>query len=129
MTPFKRALTQATARYGRFSHAAHPHVAWHLLRERPALTALAEFRSGLRDLADRMGLQAKYSETQTAAWFFVVLDHLDRTHPDCTETWDAFEARCPHLFNPAYLHAFYPPDVLNSPAARTHFLPPDRQDT
>lgn len=128
MTPFKRAFTQATARYGRFNHAAHLFVAWQLLRDRPALAALAEFRAGLRDLADRMGLQDKYSETQTVAWILAVLDHLDRTGTS-SEDWDAFGARCPALFDPAYLHAFYPPDVLNSPAARTHFRPPERLDT
>lgn len=120
MTPFKRAFTQATARYGRFNHAAHLFVAWQLLRDRPALAALAEFRAGLRDLADRMGLRDKYSETQTVAWFFAVLDHRDPA-----EDWDAFAARTAPLFDPAYLHAFYPPDLLNSPAARAQFLPPE----
>ena len=120
MIAFKRAFAQATARYGRFNHAAHLFVAWHLLRDRPALAALAEFRTGLRDLAASMGLQDKYSETLTVAWFFAVLDHRDRT-----EDWDAFEARTPHLFGPAYLHAFYLPDVLGSPEARAQFLPPE----
>ena len=41
-----------------------------------------------------MGLQARYSQTQTAARFFAVLDHLDRTSREPKETWDAFEARC-----------------------------------
>ncbi|WP_291428290.1 hypothetical protein [Deinococcus sp.] len=124
MTSFKRAFTQATARYGRFGHAAHLFVAWTLLRDRPALAALAEFRAGLRALADSLGLQDKYSETQTVAWFFAVLDHLDRTG-NSTEDWEAFEARNPDLFGPAYLHAFYPPGVLGSRAARLHFLPPE----
>ncbi|NTY00144.1 hypothetical protein [Deinococcus sp. JMULE3] len=123
MTPFKRAFAQATARYGRFNHAAHLFVAWHLLRDRPALAALAEFRTGLRDLATSMGLQGKYSETLTVAWFFAVLDHRDRA-----EDWEAFEASTPHLLDPAYLHAFYPPDVLGSPAARAQFLPPERAE-
>ncbi|GGR52792.1 hypothetical protein GCM10008959_12800 [Deinococcus seoulensis] len=123
MTSFKRAFTQATERYGRFSHAAHLFVAWQLLQDRPALEALAEFRAGLRALADRLGLQDKYSETQTVAWFLAVLDHLDRAGSRA-EDWEAFAARTPHLFDPAYLHAFYPPEVLNSRAARLHFLPP-----
>ncbi|GAA0504580.1 hypothetical protein [Deinococcus depolymerans] len=124
MTSFRRAFTQATERYGRFGHAAHLFVAWTLLRDRPALAALAEFRAGLRALADRLGLQDKYSETQTVAWFFAVLDHLDRAG-NSTEGWEAFAARTPHLFDPAYLHAFYPPGVLNSPEARAYFLPPE----
>lgn len=128
MTAFKRAFTLSTARYGRFNHAAHLFVAWHLLRDRPALAALAEFRAGLRDLAASMGLQDKYSETQTVAWFFAVLDHLDRTGHSA-EDWDAFEARTPDLFDPAYLHAFYPPEALRDPAARAHFLPPARVGT
>ncbi|WP_295817513.1 hypothetical protein [uncultured Deinococcus sp.] len=119
MTAFKRAFTQATARYGRFSHPAHLYVAWTLLRDLPVLEALVEFRRGLLALAERMGLQGKYHETRTVAWMLLVLERVDRS-----EDWETFEVRNADLFDVTLLERFYAPDVLGSDAARMGFMVP-----
>ena len=116
---FQLAFAQATSRFGRFGHAAHVYVIWTLLREQPALAALAEFRSGLRVLANSLGLSDKYHETQTVAWTLLVLERLDRN-----ESWEAFEARNPDLFDAGMLAHYYPPEVLDSAGARAGFVVP-----
>ncbi|WP_309570826.1 hypothetical protein [Deinococcus sp.] len=119
MSAFKRAFAQATARYGRFGHAAHLYVVWTLLRESPTLNALAELRSGLRALAADLGVPEKYHETQTVAWTLLVLERLDKE-----EVWAAFETRNPDLFDAGLLGRYYPPDVLGRAGARAGFMVP-----
>lgn len=122
---FRRAFGAALTRYGRFGHEAHLFVAWQMLRAGPALSALADFRAGLRALAEKEGKLDKYHETLTVAWFLLVLDRLAR--PDgAGADWDTFLARNADLRDARVLDAHYPPDMLRSAGAREAFLPPLR---
>lgn len=116
---FKSYMQDAMQVYGTFNHAAHLHVTWAMLRDMPALDALARFSSGLRAVAQSTGNAEKYNETLTVAWFILVLERLDRG-----EDWATFAARNPDLFDVKLLAQFYAPDVLRSDAARLGFIMP-----
>lgn len=118
---FKRHFGAALARFGRFDHQAHLYVAWALLRELPALSALAAYRDGLRQLAQDMGLSGKYHETLTVAWLLLVLERLNVERGG---DWEAFMARHPELLDVRLPERFYAPGVLSSPEARESFVPP-----
>lgn len=118
---FKRHFGVALTRYGRFNHEAHLYVAWALLRELPALSALAAYRDGLRRLAQDMGLSGKYHETLTVTWVMLVLERLSGSQD---EPWEAFIARHPELLDARLPERFYAPGVLSGPEARESFVPP-----
>lgn len=116
---FRRYFDAAVSRYGRFGHPAHLHVAWAMLRDFPALEALAHFRTGLRALAAALDVPEKYHETRTVAWFVLVLERLDRA-----QDWDTFCQRHPELFGAQLLERFYTPAELDSAPARRGFVLP-----
>lgn len=117
--PFKVFFGQATQKYGRFSHEAHVYVAWLMLQDAPALLALAEFRRGLRQIAQASGKADKYHETLTVAWFLLVLERRR-----AGETWDEFIAGHPDLLNAGLVQEFYAFDVMHDERARREFIAP-----
>ncbi|WP_135228896.1 hypothetical protein [Deinococcus fonticola] len=117
--PFKVFFGQATQKYGRFSHEAHVYVAWLMLQDAPALLALAEFRRGLRQIAQASGKADKYHETLTVAWFLLVLERRR-----AGETWEEFIARHPDLLNAGLVQEFYAFDVMRDERARREFIAP-----
>ncbi|AWN23452.1 hypothetical protein DKM44_09620 [Deinococcus irradiatisoli] len=120
---FKRHFARCLAEHGRFSHAAHLHLAWLLLEEGPALAALAQFDAGLRALADASGQPEKYNATLTTAYFFLLLERRQ-----AGQSWETFAEQHADLLDweqrQNFLGAFYDEDTLRSEAARRHFLMP-----
>ena len=121
-TSFKRLFAECVKEHGRFGHAAHIHLAWRLLEERPALDALATFNAGLLALAQELGLTDKYNATLTTAYFLLL---LERKEPG--QDWPTFAARHPdvldwegraHLLGPFY------PAGWDSAEARQGFVMP-----
>lgn len=95
------------------------YATWRMLQDAAALSALAEFRRGLQDIAAASGKADKYHETLTGAWFLLILERLQKG-----ETWEAFMARCPELLNAGLAQQFYNIDLLQDDAARRHFVFP-----
>ncbi|GGL93766.1 hypothetical protein GCM10010840_34710 [Deinococcus aerolatus] len=123
---FDRLFERCVAEHGRFSHPAHIHLAWLLLEEAPALEALATtFDTGLRALAQRLGLTGKYNATLTTAYFFLVLERRA-----AGQGWEAFAAANPDLLDwearTRLLGPYYDAATLASEEARRSFVMPRR---
>lgn len=78
-----------------FSHRAHVHAAWICLSESPLLAALPRFSEAVRRYALSLGAGAKYHETITWAFLFLIHERMRRDpHPN----FEAFAAANPDLF-------------------------------
>lgn len=79
VTDFEAGRVDAAA----FPHDCHVFVAWSLSRRYPHEEAFARLAAGIRGIAARAGVQGKYHETMTRAWFELVAqaDRLD-AHPE-----------------------------------------------
>lgn len=120
LAAFERAEVDPEA----FDHAAHMRVAWLLLGETGLAGAIARYSAALRRITARHGAEGKYHETVT--WFFLTLI-AERRDAAAGDDWTAFRAKNADLFDPAaLLRCYYTPERLASPAARRHFVLPDR---
>lgn len=116
------ALESCTLPPGEFSHRAHVHAAWTCLSESPLLAALPRFSQAIRRYALSLGAAAKYHETITWAFLFIIHERMRREpHP----TFEAFAAANPDLFTDI-LGTLYSPETLASDLARETFVLPDR---
>ena len=109
-----------------FHHRDHVRVAWIYLKRLGLLEALAAVSRGLRRLAAAEGQQAKYHET--VSWLYVFVIH-ERIASDGGETsWEEFEKANPDLLTNwgAFVRRYYTPRTLSSPIARRSFVLPDR---
>ncbi len=122
---FDRLFERCVAAHGRFGHPAHIQLAWLLLEESPALEALATFDTGLRALAQRLGLTGKYNATLTTVYFFLVLER--RT---AGQGWEDFAAANADLLDwearTTLLGPYYDAATLTSEEARRGFVMPRR---
>ena len=119
---FAAAFEACTLPSSLFDHRHHVRLAWIYLREEPVLDALAHYIRSLKRYAGSLGAGAKYHETITFAFLFLIHERMQRV---AAETFDAFAAANPDLFEPI-LQRYYTPETLASELARTTFLMPDR---
>jgi hypothetical protein len=108
-----------------FPHREHVRVAWLYLKERPLLEVLERFPRQLRKLATALGADGLYHETIT--WFFVILVNDRMSRRGRAESWAAFAAKNPDLFDRSsdVMNRFYEEDTWQSDLARQTFLMPD----
>ncbi|HYO79253.1 MAG TPA: hypothetical protein VE010_22505 [Thermoanaerobaculia bacterium] len=104
-----------------FDHRNHVRLAWLYLNEAPLLEALTRFRDSLQRYAASLGAAAKYHETITFAFLFLIHERMQRN--TCT-TFDEFAAANPDLFEPILQH-YYRPETLASELAKRVFVMPD----
>lgn len=119
---FLAAFEACTLPASEFSHRQHIRAAWLYLRERPLLDALARFVTALQRYAATLGASAKYHETITFAFVFLIHERMQRAP---SPTFDAFAAANEDLFGPV-LERYYEKDVLDSAFARTTFVMPEK---
>ena len=105
-----------------FHHRNHVRLAWLYLKEAPLLDALTRFRTSLQRYAASLGAAAKYHETITFAFLFLIHERMQRT--DAT-TFDEFADANAELFD-AILLRYYREETLGSELARRVFVWPDR---
>lgn len=103
-----------------FTHRNHVRVAWLYLREAPVLDALTRFVASLKRYAGSLGASAKYHETITFAFLFLIHERMQREPWD---TFDAFADANADLFANV-LERYYAKEVLASDLARTTFVLP-----
>lgn len=103
-----------------FTHRNHVRVAWLYLREASVLEALARFVASVRRYAGSLGASAKYHETITFAFVFLIHERMQHTP---ATTFDDFAAANPDLFEDI-LGRYYAPEILASDRARTTFVLP-----
>ncbi|MFZ5444613.1 MAG: hypothetical protein ACOZQL_31760 [Myxococcota bacterium] len=118
--PLVLAFEQATLDPTRFHHREHLYVAWCYLRALPLEDALARYVRHLRALVKVLGAEQKFHRTLTWAWL-VRLDEAMRRAPEA-----AFDALAAELSSADALHAYFPPELLDSAEARRHFVLPRR---
>ena len=111
-----------------FRHRDHVRVAWIYLRRLGLLEALAAVSRGLQRLADAHGHRAKYHET--VSWLYVFVIH-ERMAAGGHPTWAEFERSNPDLLANwgAFVGRYYSPGMLRSPVARRSFMLPDRLES
>jgi hypothetical protein len=102
-----------------FRHGDHLRLAWIQLHRHPFGEALAAVREGIRNFAAHNGMPNLFHETITTAWVSLLATHHE-------QTFEQFIAGNEHRLNRELLHRFWTPSVLESDAARSAWLPPDR---
>ncbi len=109
-----------------FNHHNHTRVAWLLLRQFPPVEAERRFCDGLRLLAASLGAAEKYHHTLTIAFVRLIAARL-AVMPEAE--WAAFRAGNSDLLEQgkALIGRYYSAEWLAQPAARTTFVPPDRE--
>lgn len=104
-----------------FPHRAHVRLAWLYLREGPLLQVLTRFTDGIKRYAASFGASAKYHETITWAFLFLIHERMQRSSAN---TFEEFAEENPDLFE-KILTRYYRPETLGSELARAMFVMPD----
>ena len=122
---------QSRAPGGSFHHADHIRVAFAYLSRYPALEALQKFSSALQRFATAQGKPGLYHETITWAYVFLIRERMARA--ERVLTWEEFAAANPDLLSweretGGILARYYRTETLQSEAARSAFLLPDKID-
>lgn len=120
------ALESLTLEPGEFHHHDHIRVAWHLLATEAFEEAVQRFATALGRLTAYFGAPGKYHETITMFYLHLVRAQMCRL--PLGHDWPEFVSHNPQLFtsHEELLHRFYSKPVLLSPAARQHFVLPDK---
>jgi hypothetical protein len=118
---FLEAFHSCRLKTSEFRHADHLRLAWlHLARE-PFDTALDSVRSGIQAFAKHHNLSGLYHETITTAWMHLLATHQENSFEEFLTVNESF-------LNSNLLHRFWTPETLASREARSHWVPPDRQE-
>lgn len=105
-----------------FTHRDHVRAAWLLLQRMPPDGAAGRFCDAIAALAQRAGAPDKFHRTVTEAFIRLI---VARGPADCWEDFLAANADLV-LEGRRVLARYYSDTLLNSPAARERFMPPDR---
>ncbi|HYR28456.1 MAG TPA: hypothetical protein VEU30_08320 [Thermoanaerobaculia bacterium] len=107
-----------------FHHREHVRLAWIYLARNPLLEALTRFAESLRRFATNAGAAAKYHETITFAFLFLIHERMQR---NAAATFDEFAAANADLvtWKPSVLERYYSSETLASELARRTFVMPD----
>jgi hypothetical protein len=81
--------------------------------------ALTSVREGIRKFAVHNGQPHLFHETITTAWVKLLATHHE-------STFAQFISENEHRLNQGLLHRFWRPELLDSDAARTTWIAPDR---
>ena len=117
---FIAAFEDCTLPPDQFPHRAHVRLAWLYLREGSLLDALMRFVEGLKRYAGSLGASAKYHETVTWAYMFLIHERMERAP---TESFDEFATANADLFN-GILEKYYSKEMLSSDLAKRVFVLP-----
>jgi len=103
-----------------FRHGDHLRFAWLLLHRKPFDEALTLVRQGIQRFAGHHGASHIYHETLTTAWVKLLATHQEAT-------FEEFIVSNEHRLKRELLYRFWTPEVLESEAAKTGWVPPDRK--
>ena len=108
-----------------FPHASHVRLTLIYLSRHGRDGALERLMAGLLRFATAKGQPEKFHVTMTRAWVDLI-DAARRSRPELSAA-ALVDAR-PELLDRGALLRFYSTERLNSPEARTHWVPPDLQE-
>ncbi len=117
---FLAAFTSCELPSSSFRHGDHLRLTWLLLHRMPFDEALTLVRNGIQTYAAHLGVSHLYHETITTAWVKLLATHHEASFTE-------FITNNEHRLNPGLLHRFWTPAVLESEAARSGWVPPDKQ--
>jgi hypothetical protein len=106
-----------------FPHADHVRMTILYLTRYGRDAALERVASGILRFATLKGAPEKFHVTVTRAWVELI-EAARRTHPDARDA-AALVAACPLLLDKHALLRYYSRERLESPTARTEWIPPD----
>lgn len=107
-----------------FNHRAHVRLAYVLLAEHDADTAIELMREALQAfLAHHSIPAARYHETLTRAWILAVYHFMARSPG--AESADAFIDSNPRLLDAKIMLTHYSAELLFGPEARAGYVEPD----
>ena len=116
---FLAAFNNCTLPCASFRHGDHLRLAWIQLHRHAFDEALDLVRAGIRRFAAHNGMPNLFHETITTAWVRLLTTHHELT-------FDQFVSENEHRLNRELLHRFWTPSVLESNAARSAWVAPDR---
>jgi 2'-5' RNA ligase len=120
---FVRAFESCELPNTSFHHADHVRLAWLYVREHGEEQAAQRMVEAIRRFAAFNGAAKKFHYTVTCAWVRLISAASGRT--PAAKSFQEFLAAHPELLQPDRLGRYYSPAVLDSPAAREAWVPPD----
>jgi hypothetical protein len=109
---------------GEFHHREHVRMAWICVRKYGPSEAEKRLLQGIREMAERAGAPQKFLYTTTVAWVRLVAAAMP-PEPAQNLSFASWVADHPRLLSKDCLSEFYSKAVLESPAARCGWVPPD----
>jgi len=107
-----------------FNHRAHVRLAYCYLAMNDVERATTLMRGAIVNYLKHHGITpTKYHETLTHAWILAVFHFMHRT-PSALSA-DDFIRQTPLLLDSRIMLTHYSAELLYSPRARSHFVPPD----
>ena len=116
---FVKAIESCELPLAAFRHGDHLRLAWWYLHHQAFEYALASVRTAIMRLAAHNGVSHIFHETRTRAWVMLLNTHSE-------ETFGQFIRQNEIRLGSALLYEFWSPATLESDAARTAWVPPDR---
>jgi hypothetical protein len=107
------------------SHSEHVRAGYLYLRCNRFPEAVVKMCNAIRNYTQSLGKAERYHETITIGFMALIQQSLKKR--ESWSEWEEFKAANPNLFAKGALRAYYPAEILDSPAARSSFvLPPPR---
>jgi hypothetical protein len=119
---FIRALESCELPEKEFGHAGHVRAAYLYLRGADFAGALERVSRAIRAYATYLGKPERYHETMTVAYLSLIQQHMVERGDG--GNWATFARNNADLLEKGLLEQFYPPEQLQSDAARRIFLLP-----
>jgi len=117
---FLAAFTDCVLPPSLFRHGDHLRFTWLLLHRKPFDEALTLVRQGIQRFAAHHGASQIYHETLTTAWVKLLATHQEAT-------FEEFIVSNEHRLKRELLYRFWTPEVLDSEAAKSGWVPPDKK--
>jgi|APSaa5957512535_1039671.scaffolds.fasta_scaffold95670_3 hypothetical protein len=106
-----------------FHHNDHIEVAYEMLNKYEFVDATSRYASGIRAMAEKVGVPEKYNTTITLAFMSLVAER--KSQPNHTDLKSFLVANV-DLLDKDVLKHWYSSERLTSSAARSQFLLPDK---
>jgi hypothetical protein len=122
---FLAAFESLQLKHAKFNHADHVRLAWVYVSRFGAAQAEDRLLLGIRRMAENVGAPGKFLYTTTVAWArLVAMATEEDSVPGTFEQWIS---RHEPLLDKNLLDAFYSHGILQSDAARSRWVEPDRR--
>jgi hypothetical protein len=119
---FRPILSKVLRERTGFGHREHLELAWSYLQDDEFAIASQKMSDAIRHVVEAHGFPNRYHDTMTRCWVRLVALH--HAHAPA-RTFDEFIDRNRDLLNRYLLRRHYSDELLQAPAARASWIPPD----